>query len=236
MLALAFLSLLYLHLGYQIGKKGWKVWKRKDSRSKTSLLFFPIRRRNRRVGKGGFFMDGSEAADDEIAYKIVMTIGWLPLMALNLATICLAIGPEALLSRLLAKRPTLAQRNARLALAARNLDRGLEREFEALAASPPAAAPSSEAARPTASAAQAAEPVPVARKRRKTGGSAKKRRTRPAQARQTVSPPEPITVRVEIDVNDRRDTAPAPASTAGPTASDGRLRPPDAGGRGHDLN
>lgn len=203
MLTLAVLSFLYLHFGYQVGKKGWKVWKKKDSRSMKSLLFFPVSRRGRKVGKGNFLLEGK--VGDETFYKVAMTFGWLPILAANLAAIGIVIGPEMLLTRLFAKRPTLAQRNAQFALAERNRDRGLERRFKELEAR--VAAEKTEEARPPALPEGKPEPVAQTLPPPSTSPATIRRGKRGGSRRRRAEPAEPVTVRVEIDVRDERREA-----------------------------
>lgn len=166
MVTILLLSILYVQIGYQLSKQGWKAWKRKEQSSVRSLLFFPVHRTRRLVGKTGFF---ATRRDDEIMYKAYMTLGWPLDMAWNLASLAAFVGPDMAISRLLKGKEPPALKRGRLVREIEQLEADAEREFDE---------------RLTEAVAAAKRPLPAKRatKPGKAGKTMKKKLQRAAQA------------------------------------------------------
>lgn len=196
-------AMAYVQVGFQLGKKSVKTWKKGDSKSLESFLLFPASHARGTVGQGGLpFMSGANEGDDTM-FRVIMTLLWPLMFAWNGTLIAGLLGPDKLITRLLRKPPTLEERFAALELEAMKVDRKIKRleapkrprasrkkKEEAAFALPPA-----NASPPVHAPPKFAQPPPL---------------ESPSPARSESVPP-PVQVRVTVDV-----TAPGHATETAP--------------------
>src|SRR5688572_9351869 len=119
-------AIAYVQVGYQLGKKSVKTWKKEDSKSFESFLLFPVSHARGTVGQGSLpLMSGVN--DDETFYRVLVTLLWPLMVAWNGALVTGLLGPDKIIARLLKKPPTLEEKLAELELAEIKVNRQLKR-------------------------------------------------------------------------------------------------------------
>lgn len=120
-------AMAYVQVGFQLGKKSAKTWKKGDSKSLESFLLFPMSHARGTVGQGSPpFMSGVND-DDDTFFRVLVTILW-PLMFLwNGTLIAGLLGPDKVITRLLKRPPTVEERLAELELEEMKADRKIKR-------------------------------------------------------------------------------------------------------------
>lgn len=92
-------TFLYVQTGFQLGKKGAKVWKKGDNDSNESFLFFPVSHARGKVGEPDMpFMRGIN--DSESFFRTLTTLGWPVWAVWNLLVIGGLLGPDKVIRRL----------------------------------------------------------------------------------------------------------------------------------------
>lgn len=120
-------AMAYVQVGFQLGKKSVKTWKKGDAKSLESFLLFPMSHARGTVGQGSLpFMSGVND-DDDTLYRVIMTLLWPLMFAWNGTLIAGLLGPDKLITRLLKKPPTLEERFAELQLEEKKADRKIKR-------------------------------------------------------------------------------------------------------------
>jgi hypothetical protein len=120
-------AMAYVQVGYQLGKKSAKTWRKGDSKSLESFLLFPASHARGTVGHGSLpFMSGVND-DDDTMFRVIMTLLWPLMLAWNGTLVVGLLGPDKLITRLLKKPPTLEERFAALELEEMKADRKIKR-------------------------------------------------------------------------------------------------------------
>lgn len=120
-------AMAYVQVGFQLGKKSSKTWKKGDSKSLESFLLFPMSHARGTVGQGSLpFMSGVND-DDDTLFRVIVTLLWPLMFAWNGTLVAGLLGPDKLITRLLKKPPSLDERIAEIELEGMKADRALKR-------------------------------------------------------------------------------------------------------------
>jgi len=124
MLTLLF-ALVYVQVGFQLGKKAEKTWKKGDSDTLASFLLFPVSHSRGKVGAPDMpCMSGINGG--ETFYRTLMTMGWPLFLAWN-ALVISVLGPDKIIKRLTRGPTPYEELEARLLKEEKKVDRVIRR-------------------------------------------------------------------------------------------------------------